>query len=402
MEWEVVKLKDHIEQIRGVTYKGSDSRKEEFKNSIAILRSNNIGEGVINYDNLVFVNKTYAKDFQRLQLNDILITASTGSKKVIGKNGAISNEIESSFGAFCKVVRPLETVNPSYLKHFFQTKRYRTTIRNVINGANINNIRTRDIDNLKIPLPPLPIQKKIAAILDAADDYRQKTKALLDKYDELTQSIFLDMFGDPVRNEKGWEVRGLEEVSTIGSGITKGRKLKSDMSLQLPYMRVANVQDGYLSLDEIKLIPGSEADLIKYGLEVGDVLLTEGGDPDKLGRGAIWNGEIPNCVHQNHIFKVRLNHQYLLSEYFSKLCGSIYGKRYFLKRAKQTTGIATINKTQLKAFPCYIPPLEVQTEFVSMILEINTQIDFLKNGVHKSEQLFQSLLQRAFKGELVN
>ena len=155
------------------------------------------------------------------------------------------------------------------------------------------------------------------------------------------------MFGDPVLNPKGWKEARLDQISEIVSGVTKGRKLVGKATVLVPYMRVANVQDGRILIDDVQKIEALESEIEKYRLKRGDILLTEGGDPDKLGRGAVWKGEIDPCIHQNHIFRVRTNKKIILPEYLSALIGSQRGKRYFFKAAKQTTGVASINKTQL-------------------------------------------------------
>ena len=149
----------------------------------------------------------------------------------------------------------------------------------------------------------------------------------------------------------GWDCRQLSSFSEIKSGVTKGRKFNGKETLWVPYMRVANVQDGYLKLDDISKIEVLPSDVDKFQLKPKDILLTEGGDPDKLGRGAVWHGEIENCIHQNHIFRIRLSSDMMIPEYASMLISSERGKRYFLKSAKQTTGIASINMGQLKKCP---------------------------------------------------
>ena len=128
--------------------------------------------------------------------------------------------------------------------------------------------------------------------------------------------------------------------------------------------------------------------------------MTEGGDPDKLGRGAIWNGEIDVCLHQNHIFKVRCKRELLLPEYLKSLVGSRYGKGYFLRVAKQTTGIASINKTQLGKFPVLVPPIELQNDFVARVEGIQSIIGQQEAAQASAESSFQSLLSRAFNGKL--
>ena len=165
---------------------------------------------------------------------------------------------------------------------------------------------------------------------------------------------------------------------------------------------MANVQDGYLNLTEIKDIEVLPSDVEKYALQDGDILLTEGGDPDKLGRGAVWNRQILTCIHQNHIFRVRVNRECLVPEYLSMLIGSAYGKMYFLKSAKQTTGIASINSTQLKNFPALIAPLDLQLKFAKMVHQIEKTTESQKQSSLEINNLFDVLMQKAFNGELVS
>lgn len=222
------------------------------------------------------------------------------------------------------------------------------------------------LEDLDIPLPPLPEQRRIAAILDKAEALRAKRREAIVKLDLLLQTVFLEMFGDSVTNNKKWnEGKLLGEVADICSGITKGRKTTSKTT-SIPYLAVSNVQDRFLKLDVVKEIDATEDEIEKYKLKKNDLLLTEGGDPDKLGRGSLWHDEIPLCIHQNHVFRVRINNKEINPIYLNWLVGSPRGKRYFLSVAKQTTGIASINLGQLKRFPLLIPPLDLQEKFAKI------------------------------------
>lgn len=251
----------------------------------------------------------------------------------------------------------------------------------------------------EIIFPNLNTQQKVIDLLDEVDSLIQKAEESIVKLNELAKSVFYEMFGEIKENPNHWEVKQLEEVAQIRSGVTKGKKLKGPL-ITVPYMRVANVQDGFLNLNEIKNIDVSMEDYQKYLLQSGDVLLTEGGDPDKLGRGAVWRNEVEGCIHQNHIFRVRVNQKVILPEYLNFCTGSEYGKAYFLKAAKQTTGIASINSTQLKSFPVIIPPISIQKNFREILNEIRIEEEVLKNRYLFLKNLFNSLLQQSFKGEL--
>jgi len=267
-------------------------------------------------------------------------------------------------------------------------------------GATIQGITTEVLRQLEIPLPPIETQRKIAAILDTAQELIDLRKVQLEKLDEFLRSVFLDMFGDPVANSKDWLQDRLDNIAEVVSGVTKGRKIPPDKVVQVPYMRVANVQDGHLVLDEIKTIEVLPSDIEKFKLVEGDLLATEGGDPDKLGRCAIWKGQIADCIHQNHIFRIRSERKKIVPEYLCYLIGSNYGKKYFLRASKQTTGIASINSTQLKAFPAYLPPLPLQTQFAAIVEATEAQKALMQQSLAEMENSFNSLMQRAFRGEL--
>jgi type I restriction enzyme S subunit len=268
-------------------------------------------------------------------------------------------------------------------------------------GANLPRLTPSALAEFKIPLPSLPEQRRIAAILDKADALRTKRRAALAQLDTLTQSIFLDMFGDPATNPKGWpESVLLGEVADVVSGVTIGRKLNGKATRTVPYLAVVNVQDRHLDLSTIKTTEATEDEIQRYRLERNDLLLTEGGDPDKLGRGSLWNEELTECIHQNHVFRVRLRTKEITPLFLSWLVGSQRGKRYFLRSAKQTTGIASINMTQLRAFPLLIPPAQRQHEFGKRVAAVDSLKTTCIASIRDVDSLFASLQHRAFGGEL--
>jgi len=144
-------------------------------------------------------------------------------------------------------------------------------------------------------------------------------------------------------------------------------KVVNGEAVELPYLRVANVQDGHLDLDVIKTVAVSHEDVARFSLQPGDVLFTEGGDFDKLGRGTVWRGEIPNCLHQNHVFAVRPSPSKLLPEFLAALASSAHGRRYFQLSSKQSTNLASINSTQLKDFPVPLPSLDLQRKIAEIL-----------------------------------
>jgi len=294
------------------------------------------------------------------------------------------------------VLRPNKSIDFRFLAR--QLEQY--NVSKFLSGSTRAKLTKGNAAKIPIGVPPLEEQKRIAAILDKADAIRRKRQQAMALADTFLRSVFLDMFGDPVTNPKGWDEAPLNTIAIIGSGATKGKKYQNQTLVDIPYMRVANVQDGWINTNDVQNISVSKTDAKKYALEKGDLLLTEGGDPDKLGRGAVWDGSIAPCIHQNHIFKVRFDKSIALPEFASFLIGSARGKRYFLRAAKQTTGIATINKTQLSVFPMIIPPMEMQRKFFNILQTAGETKHTLTSATVQTKNMFRSLQQRAFSGKM--
>ncbi|MGE3488017.1 MAG: restriction endonuclease subunit S [Nitrospira sp.] len=290
-----------------------------------------------------------------------------------------------------------------YLRHLLISDQFNSKLMQTVSGVGGSLLRARPtgVAKIKVPLPSIEEQRRIAAMLDKAEELRAKRRAAIALLDQLLHAIFLEMFGDPTSNPNGWpNTTKLAEVSEPVSGITKGRKINGKAMREIPYLAVVNVQDRHLNLNTVKTIEATEEEIERYRLLPGDLLLTEGGDPDKLGRGSLWNGELPEAIHQNHIFRVRVTSPALTPLYLSWLIGSSYGKTYFLRQAKQTTGIATINMGQLKAFPLLLPPLELQHQFAARVEAIHGAKAAHQSVLANIDSLFASLQNRAFAGGL--
>ncbi len=271
-----------------------------------------------------------------------------------------------------------------------------TKFKSMAVGGVVNNLNSEMVRNVQIPLPPLDEQRKIAAILDKVSDLIAKRRQQLDKLDEMIKARFVEMFGDTVYNSCDWPVQLLEETADIVSGITKGRKTKEQNLIEVPYMAVSNVKDGYIDWTTVKTILATQAEVEQYRLLPEDILMTEGGDPDKLGRGAIIATPPENCIHQNHIFRVRLNKAILLPCYFEEFLKHQKAKQYFLSCAKQTTGIASINMSQLKGLPTLVPPLELQNQFAAFVEQTEKTKTTISRSLEKLETLKKALMQEYF------
>jgi type I restriction enzyme S subunit len=280
-------------QIRGVTYNRQDAADNALPGYLPVLRAGNIEEHGLTFDDLVYVPASKVSDKQRLRKNDVLIAASSGSIDVVGKAARALHDYDGGFGAFCKVLRPNGHIDPGYFAHYFQTPDYRRRVSFLAAGANINNLRNEDLDDLEIPLPPLAEQKRIAGILDAADALRAERREALAQLDTLFQATFLDLFGDPLSNSKGWKIG---EVGDFVSRLTNGyvgptRDVYKHAGV--PYLLARHVHDNELEFDGKTFITDEfNHKLRKSMLCAGDVLLVQSGH---IGESAV----VPK-MHEGH------------------------------------------------------------------------------------------------------
>ena len=284
--------------------------------------------------------------------------------------------------------------NKDFLCKYLQSKR--EYLNSQARGATIKGIKIDVLSKLIVPQISLEDQRHISQAIDNVKRIIDFRKQEIRELDELIKARFVEMFGDMYLNSKGWSEAKLESMADVVSGITKGRKTKSEDLTEVPYMAVSNVKDGYIDWTTVKTIEATQQEIEQYRLLADDVLMTEGGDPDKVGRGAIIKEPLENCIHQNHIFRVRLDESVVLPEFFAEYLQHQRSKRYFLGCAKQTTGIASINMTQLRALPVLIPPLSKQEEFVLFKSQVDKSKVEVQKALDETQKLFDSLMQQYF------
>lgn len=338
----------------------------------------------------------------QISQNDILIVkdgATTGKSSFVDNNFPFKQAAINEHLFLLRV--DLEKAIPKYVFYFLHSNYGKGEILKDFRGATVGGISRGFIDKVNIPLFDLSAQREIVAALD-------KTKSLIDlrlkelkTLEKLERNLFLHHFQRYLITADN-EFHSLDQIADVVSGITKGRKTKEVELKEVPYLRVANVQDGYFDLSEIKTIEATAAEIERYRIEKGDLLLTEGGDRDKLGRGNVWMDDETDFIFQNHLFRVRIKDQEnYRPSFLNGLTRSDFGRAYFRKQAKQTTGIASINSRQIKAFPVPNISMEEQVIFEQELDAIKAMHRKLQHAsLPDLENLFQSLLQRAFHGDL--
>lgn len=311
--------------------------------------------------------------------------------------------------AFC-VVRPRpEVLSPEFAYFAVQTEEFVEAVARQERGANYPAVRDKDVLGELIPVPSPDEQQKIAAVLGKVQAAVEVEGELIRWTRELKQAALRQLFtrglrGEPQRDTRfgpvpeSWAEEPLSDCAFVQTGIAKNSKTYHPDQIEVPYLRVANVQDGRLDLSEIKTIRASINEVEGALLRDGDVVLTEGGDFDKLGRGFIWEGQIPRCVHQNHVFAVRTDRDRLNPRFFAYLAQSPYGKSYFLSVAHKTTNLACINTTKLRAFPVLLPEPDQQREIASHLAAIDAKLAHHEARQKLLRELFRTLLRDLMSG----
>ena len=382
------KVSELAKQIRGVSYKTEDLHENLDENSVTLLRANNIFEGRINFDDVVYVDKSRVAREQYLCKGDILVCASSGSKQLVGKAASFNFDTECTFGAFCKVVRPNQDV-ANYLSMYFQSNAYRRKISEVAIGANINNIRNEHIDALELPIGSNAENEKVVASFSLLQQIIDGRKQQLHKLDELIKARFVELFGDPVSNPKAWEMVSLGKRCEIVTGNTPSRAepenygefiewIKSD-NINTPFTFVTKAQE-YLS----------EAGFKKCRfVEAGSLLMTcIAGSINCIGNVAVTDRRVAFNQQINAIVPEQDEVLYL----------------YWLMLLSKPAIHGTINmalkgilsKGQLAKLTFPFPPIELQEQFAAFVEQVDKSKVAVQKALDEAQLLFDSLMQKYF------
>jgi type I restriction enzyme S subunit len=320
--------------------------------------------------------------------------------------------------------------NDLFLYNFLTTVK----LEDYSKATTVPSVRKSEIEDIAFILPPLSAQtaivSKIEELFSELDKGIENLRTAQQQLRIYRQSVLKSAFEGRLTNggsvpqkgtesapdgsnplptrelPQGWKWVNLKDICKIIGGVTKGKDFKGKATILLPYLRVANVQDGYLNLKEIKTIEVLPEDEQKYALEYGDILYTEGGDKDKLGRGTIWINEVARCIHQNHIFRARPLSKDNISKFIAYYSQTRFAKDYFYKHGKQTTNLASINLTILSNLPIpFCSPIEQQqiVQEIERRLTVADKMDkSIRNSLLQAEALRQSILKMAFEGRLVS
>ncbi|MDD2728744.1 restriction endonuclease subunit S [Malikia sp.] len=385
-----------------------------FRDGQVTLRTNRRTEG--------FTNAIQEHGYQGIRKGDLVIHAMDAFAGAIGVSDSDGKSTPVYAACVPRSEYPVNSYYYAYLLRYMAHSGYIESLSKGIRERSTD-FRFTEFRELPLPIPDKDEQDRIVAFLDQKtieiNSAIAKKERLIELLNEqrsvqVNRAVTLGM-NQSIPFRKGesewiesvpehWKIAPLKHISTVQSGVTLGKNhAPSKSTKSFPYLRVANVQDGYIDLSAITeiVLPMQEAK--NYLLRTGDILVTEGGDIDKLGRGNCWDGQIEECLHQNHVFSVRILKR-VRPEFVALITGVSYARRYFTTTANKTTNLASTNKTKLGNLPVLVPPLPEQDAILDFCKGIKAQYDVLISSVLREisalKEMKSSLVANAVSGKI--
>ena len=374
-EWKILPCRAVVKNV-------ADKNKEAKDQNYLSLMAN---IGVIRYEDKGDVGNKKPDDLGKCKV------VRKGNLVINSMNYAIGSYGMSGFDGVCSPVyivldANLDVIEQRFALRIFENRPFQKYLATFGKGI-LEHRAAIGWDDIKGAYIPLPSKTEQIDILNFLDHETAKIDTLIEKQQQLikllkekrqaviSHAVTKGLNPDAPMHDsgvewlgevpEGWIVRRLKHTSKLQSGIPKGKDLTGKASISVPMLRVANVQDGYLNLEDVHGMDIEPEQLERYSLEKGDVLMNEGGDNDKLGRGAVWQGEIDPCIHQNHVFAIRPHS--IEPEWLDLLTRASYAKFHFFRVAKQSTNLASISSTNIKETPLVIPPESERREIIDYV-----------------------------------
>ena len=365
---------------RGKNYPAQDAFVKE---GIPFINAGSLNNKRIDISKVNFITEEKYNSLSsgKVEISDILFCL-RGS---LGKYSINTELTQGAIASSLVLLRVMPELDVNYLANYLGSQGIRSQIYVNDNGSSQPNLSASNVKKFKIPLPPLPTQQKIAAILDEADKLRQLNKQLIAKYDELTQSLFLDMFGDYLNGD----LIPLKEVVKFSQGQQFGVELQS-LEPKNGYSRFLRIVD-FTQGDDLRYVPNEDG---KYYVNLDDIVIV------RYGASAGFVGTNKEGVLANNLFKVNydrniFNQQYLFFTFQHRKFKGFVEKEAF------GAAMPALSFKVMERFEIALPPINLQNQFAERVQAIEAQKVQAQQSLAKAEDLFNSLLQRAFKGELV-
>jgi len=337
---------------------------------------------------LVSYNKKPSRAALTAKPGDVIFARMKGTNKVL-----LITEKESDyiFSTGFVVLRSSENVNKSYLTHYLKSSLFQVEKDKLCTGATQKSINNQNIEKLKFPLPQLGTQNSISEILDTVNELRHKDQELLKKYNDLAQSIFIDMFN---------ENKTVVKLNSISTKITDGVHAKPNYQESgVPFLSVKNVTNKFLDFKNTKFISQKDHELYikRCKPEFEDILYTKVGAT--YGRSALIDSHVEFSIYVS-VALIKPDKSKVYPKYLNFVLNSVFVKKQADRRVKGA-GVPDLHLIEIKDFDIPLPSYEEQLEFSNIIEILNANMNFTKEQIYQSDNLFNSLIKKAFNGELV-
>jgi type I restriction enzyme, S subunit len=402
-------------------YGANESAETYTSQGVRFLRTTDIDDrGELVEERSVFVDEALVTDYL-LSTGDFLLSRSGTLGRALHYRSARHGKC--AYAGYLVRFVPTAELDSQFAFYFTKSAPFQQWLATTAIQSTIGNINGKKYGSLPLPLPERAHQRSIASFLD---EVTKKLETLITKKKQLirllrerrfaliNQAVTQGLDSNAPMKDSGvewlgqipahWEVTKIKAVSSLQTGITLGKRYESAKLEARPYLRVANVQAGYLNLDDITEIELPYGEAKKYELQPGDVVVTEGGDFDKLGRGHVWEGQVHGCLHQNHIFVVRTQQRTLSPYFLAAVMESGYGRAYFTATSTQATNLASTNSTKLRNFSLPLPGLSEQVEILDFVssedLKMNRLVKSISDAVGRLKEYRIALISAAVTGKI--
>ncbi|MFT5256358.1 MAG: type I restriction enzyme S subunit [Candidatus Paceibacteria bacterium] len=396
--WEMKTLGDISDFQRGLTYSRKDA--VDFSENI-VLRATNIDldKSCLDFSELKYLNNDFqVKQNKKIVKGGLLICLSSGSKKHLGKVALVTDEYNYAFGGFIGQIIPDNQVVSKYLFYNLVSEAYKKYISELTDGIGINNLKSIDLKSFEIPLPPLPQQKQIVALLDKAFAAIDTAKANAEQNLQNAKELFESYFRKALSN-KNWLTVKLGEAC---EKVEYGSSTKSSREGLLPVLRMGNIQNRRLVWNDLKYSNNKE-DNDKYLLKYNDVLFNRTNSPEWVGKTAIYKGEMP-AIFAGYLIRIIRKEDLLDADYLNYYLNSQIAKDYGDTVVISSVNQANINGTKLKSYPIPLPDIETQKQIVQKLDSLSIECEKLEaiytQKIADLEEMKKSVLQKAFSGQL--
>ncbi len=410
--WAALPLDSAATLIRGVSYKKNESSNESSDSLLPILRANNIQDGKLNLDDLVYVPADKVKDEQKVKANDIVIAMSSGSKKLVGKSGIATVDFNGGFGTFCGLLRPQKHLDARFIGHFTCSKYYADLVSSLSKGVNINNLKPAHFSEILVPIAPYNEQIRIAnkldsilAKVDKAQAHLEKIPAILKRFRQsvLAAATSGELAGSGLISED-W--KNVKLIDVVEAKPRNGKSPKGvDFDTGIKNLTLSAITLGYFVENKYKFVDLDVPADSHLWVKNQDILIQRANSIEYVGVSAIYEGEDDKYIYPDLIMKCRANDR-ILSKYLYYALSSEPVRKYFRDNATGTTGnMPKINQTVVSAAPISLPSLGEQKCIVGLVEKLFRKADMVEkqylDARARLDRLTQSILAKAFRGELV-